>query len=98
MDGSGWARTYPTHQAMVRVIPIVKALPSLARIFFTHVGHTGMSHVELEKQTRALGDRRFAIAYHGLRIQIRKTGRVPSVRPARATVLTDRRSNTVPAR
>ena len=97
MDGSGWARTYPTHQAMVRVIPIVKALPSLARIFFTHVGHTGMSHVELEKQTRALGDRRFAIAYHGLRIQIRKTGRL-RVRPARATLLTDRRSNTVRAR
>jgi beta-lactamase family protein len=79
LDGSGWGRTFPTHQPMMEVIPIVKTLPNLTRIFFTHVGHTGMSHAELERQTRALGDRRFAIAHHGLKIRIRETGRVPFV-------------------
>ena len=69
LDGSGWARTFPTHQPMVQVIPIVKALPNLTRILFTHVGHIGMTHVELERQTRALGDQRFAIAYHGLQLR-----------------------------
>jgi phosphoribosyl 1,2-cyclic phosphodiesterase len=70
LDGSGWARTFPTHQPMVQVIPIVKALANLRRILFTHVGHTGMTHAELERQTRALGDQRFAIAYHGLQLRI----------------------------
>jgi hypothetical protein len=54
---------------MVQVIPIVKALPNLTRILFTHVGHIGMTHAELERQTRALGDQRFAIAYHGLQLR-----------------------------
>ena len=39
----------PTHQPMVRVIPIVKALPNLTRILFTHVGRIGMMHAELER-------------------------------------------------
>ena len=70
LDGSGWTRTFPSHQPMVQVIPIVKALANLTRILFTHVGHTGMTHAELERQTRALGDRRFGIAYHGLQLRI----------------------------
>jgi phosphoribosyl 1,2-cyclic phosphodiesterase len=71
LDGSGWQRTFPTHQPMVEVIPVVKALPNLTRILFTHVGHMGMPHAALERQTRALGDRRFGIAYHGLRLTVR---------------------------
>jgi hypothetical protein len=55
---------------MAAVIPIVKRLRNLRRVVFTHVGHTGLSHEELERRALALGDRRFRIAYHGLRMRI----------------------------
>jgi phosphoribosyl 1,2-cyclic phosphodiesterase len=70
LDGSGWQRSFPSHQPMAAVIPIVKRLRNLRRVLFTHVGHTGLSHVELERRAFALGDRRFRIAYHGLRLHI----------------------------
>jgi phosphoribosyl 1,2-cyclic phosphodiesterase len=83
LDGSGWKRTFPTHEPMVEVIPMVKALPNLTRVLFTHIGHTGMPHAALERQTRALGDRRFGIAYHGLRLAVRVDGRHEGNRPIR---------------
>ncbi|HEV2281493.1 MAG TPA: MBL fold metallo-hydrolase [bacterium] len=73
LDGSGWRRTFPSHQPMVDVIPIVKRLHNLRRVLFTHVGHCGLPHAELERRTRALGDDRFGIAYHGLRLTVRRT-------------------------
>ena len=72
LDGSGWRRTFPSHQPMVDVIPIVKRLRNLRRVLFTHVGHSGLRHVELERRARALGDRRFGVAYHGLRFNVRR--------------------------
>jgi hypothetical protein len=73
LDGSGWRRTFPSHQPMVKVIPTVKRLRNLRRVLFTHVGHSGLPHGELERQTRTLGDRRFGIAYHALRLTVRRT-------------------------
>lgn len=71
LDGSGWRRSFPSHQPMVEVIPIVRRLRNLRRVLFTHVGHSRLPYVELERQTRALSDHRFGIAYHGLRLSIR---------------------------
>jgi phosphoribosyl 1,2-cyclic phosphodiesterase len=73
LDGSGWRRTFSSHQPMVDVIPMVKRLRNLRRVLFTHVGHSGLPHAELERQTRTLGDPRFGIAYHGLRLRVRRT-------------------------
>jgi hypothetical protein len=70
LDGSGWQRSFPSHEPMARVIPIVKRLRNLRLVLFTHVGHTGLPHAELQRRARALGDRRFRIAYHGLRLRI----------------------------
>jgi phosphoribosyl 1,2-cyclic phosphodiesterase len=80
LDGSGWTTAFPTHQPMAEAIAIVKPLANLRRIFFTHVGHTGIPHAELERRARSLGDHRVAIAYHGLRVRIR------IARPAPRTV------------
>jgi phosphoribosyl 1,2-cyclic phosphodiesterase len=71
LDGSGWQRTFPSHEAMAAVIPAVKSLRNLRRVLFTHVGHSHMPHADLERCTRALGDGRFGIAYHGLRLAVR---------------------------
>lgn len=70
LDGSGWHQAFPTHQPMAKVIPIVKKFSNLKAIYFTHVGHTGLPHFELERKTKELGDDRFHIAYHGLRLEV----------------------------
>jgi phosphoribosyl 1,2-cyclic phosphodiesterase len=71
LDGSGWRRTFPSHQPMVDVIPMVKPLRNLRRVLFTHIGHSHLPYAELERRMRALGDARFGIAYHGLRVVMR---------------------------
>jgi phosphoribosyl 1,2-cyclic phosphodiesterase len=71
LDGSGWDRTFPSHQPMVDVIPIVKRLRNLRRVVFTHVGHSHFTHADLERRIQTLGDVRFSVAYHGLRLRIR---------------------------
>lgn len=70
LDGSGWDRVFPSHQPMVEVIPVVKRLQNLRQIYFTHNGHTRIPHRELEKMVQKLGDRRFKLAYHGMKIKI----------------------------
>lgn len=70
LDGSGWEQAFPTHQPMVEVIPIVKQLSNLKTIYFTHVGHTHFPHFKLERKTKKLGDERFGIAFHGLKISL----------------------------
>lgn len=70
LDGSGWTRSFPSHQPMVQVIPVVARISRLRRIFFTHNGHTRLRHATLQREIRCLGDRRFAIAYHGLQVEV----------------------------
>ena len=73
LDGSGWEQAFPTHQPMKEVIPVVKAHTNLEAIYFTHVGHTRLTHMELERKTKNLGDDRFHIAYHGLKLALNST-------------------------
>ena len=68
-SASGWNTSFPSHQPMAQVIPIVKRLQNLKRFYFTHNGHTHVPHAELDRWVKREGDRRFAIAYHGLRIR-----------------------------
>jgi phosphoribosyl 1,2-cyclic phosphodiesterase len=70
LDGSGWDRAFPTHQPMVSVIKQLRQFVRLKRIFFTHIGHTKIPHLELERKARQLGDERFTIAYHGLKLEV----------------------------
>jgi transglutaminase/protease-like cytokinesis protein 3 len=70
LDGSGWKTSFPSHQPMAQVIPIVKRLKNLKWIFFTHNGHLHVPHAELNRRVKQEGDRRFAIAYHSLRIRV----------------------------
>lgn len=70
LDGSGWDRTFPSHQPMLQVIPIIKKLKNLKAIYFTHNGHSHIPHHKLRQMVRELGDRRFMIAYHGLAIKV----------------------------
>lgn len=70
LDGSGWNTAFPSHQPMAEVIPILRRLRNLDRIFFTHNGHLHVPRRELDRRVKAEGDRRFAIAFHGLRVRI----------------------------
>lgn len=84
LDGSGWQRSFPSHQPMADVIPIVKRLRNLRRVLFTHVGHSRLPHAELERRACALGGARFGIAYHGLRLRIRSRRRRRYLRSRRS--------------
>lgn len=70
LDGSGWDRTFPSHQPMLQVIPIIKKLKNLKAIYFTHNGHSHIPHRKLEQMVRQLGDQRFKVAYHGLKLNV----------------------------
>jgi len=70
IDGSMFLRNFGGHQAMVKTIKMFKPLKNLKTVFFTHIGHSRIPHVELEKRVQKLGDERFKVAYDLLEIRI----------------------------
>lgn len=70
LDGSGWDRVFPTHETMTRQIKLIKPLPNLKKIYFTHNGHTHLPHRKMAKMVQKFGDKRFSIAYDGLKLRI----------------------------
>lgn len=70
LDGSGWQRTFPSHQPINKVIPLLKPFKNLKTIYFSHNGHSHIPHHKLKQMVRELGDQRFMIAYHGLAIKV----------------------------
>ncbi len=70
IDGSGWETTYPSHITIKEAIPVLKPLKNLQKIYFTHNGHTHIPHRKLVQKIRRLADKRFDVAYDGLKIEV----------------------------
>lgn len=70
LDGSLLNRNFEGHLAMNKSINFTKNLRNLRKIYFTHNGHTRVTHKEMVKNVKALGDDRYSLAYDGLELTI----------------------------
>jgi phosphoribosyl 1,2-cyclic phosphate phosphodiesterase len=70
LDGSVLNRSFDGHLAINEAINQTKNLRNLRKIYFTHNGHTRVTHKEMVKTVKALGDDRYCLAYDGLELNI----------------------------
>jgi len=70
LDGSVLGRTFGGHLSMYEIINETKNIKNLKSIYFTHNGHTKKTHWELQKIVQQVGDKRYKIAYDGLKLEI----------------------------
>lgn len=70
LDGSVLNRSFGGHASINQIINETKGLRNLRRIYFTHNGHTHLSHKEMVKTVKALGDDRYTLAYDGLELNL----------------------------
>lgn len=70
LDGSVLNRSTLGHLAINEIIVQTKNMRNLRKIYFSHNGHTKMTHKEMVKIVKALGDERYSLAYDGLELTV----------------------------
>ncbi len=70
LDGSMLSRSFGGHLSINEIIAEVLPLKNLKKIYFTHNGHTRKTYQEMIKIVQKLGDKRFSLAYDGLKIEV----------------------------
>lgn len=70
LDGSVLGQDFGGHLAIETIIKETKDLKNLKMIYFTHNGHTKKNHLEMVRIVKALGGRRYDIAYDGLKLAV----------------------------
>jgi len=70
LDGSVLNRSFSGHMALNQIIIATKNMKNLRKVYFSHNGHTRLSHKEMTKIVKTLGNEKFFIAYDGLEITV----------------------------